>query len=90
MKKLLFLTLITLMLTSCEGFWKQATTKHFGNDMTVKLNPNEKLVEVTWKDDNIWYLTEPMDSNYVPKTKVFREISIYGVFQGSITFVETK
>ena len=87
MKKVLFVVIGILCLCSCE----QWVTREWGGSTTIKLEPGEKLIEATWKGDaNLWYLTEPMDSDYVPKTKVFRESSMFGVCQGVVLFVETK
>ena len=44
----------------------------------------------TWKETNLFYLTEPMDSNYVPKTKTFREDSGWGVMESTVIFKERK
>lgn len=86
MKKILFVLLAIVTLSSC-----QYVSRELGGNVTIKLQPGEKLVEATWKDDaNLWYLVEPMDSDYVPKTKVFKESSLYGVMEGSVTFVESK
>jgi hypothetical protein len=54
------------------------------------LPKGEKLVEVTWKENSLWYLTEPMDDDYEPKTKSFREDSNLGILEGTVTFVETR
>lgn len=87
MKKILFCLFAVFCLASC----KQYVSRELGGNVTIKLQPGEKLVEATWKDDaNLWYLVEPMDSDYVPKTKVFKESSLFGVMEGSVTFVESK
>lgn len=56
----------------------------------MHLPKGEKLLMVTWKETNLFYLTEPMDSNYVPKTKTFREKSRFGMLESTITFIESK
>ncbi len=88
MKKILFILIacVSMSLMSCE----QAITRRYGGNMTVNLNAGERLVEVTWKENSVWYLVEPMDSNYEPKTKVFKENSMLGIAEGSITFIETR
>lgn len=86
MKKILFLFLCILF-TSCE----QAITRNYGGNMVINLKPGEKLIEATWKNDaDLWYLVEPMDSDYVPKTKVFKESPMFGILSGSVTFIESK
>ena len=89
MKKiiLIMLMVVSLGLASCT---KHARVRNFGDDMTITLPAGYKLVEVTWKESSIWYLIEPMDSTYTPKTKIFKEDSRFGMFNGSITFIESK
>ena len=87
MKKILFIVFTVFCLCSCD----QYMSREFGGNTTIKLEPGEKLVEVTWKGDaDLWYLVEPMDSDYTPKTKVFKESSMYGVSSGKVTFVESR
>ena len=80
------LLLATLMMVGCE----QYVARKAGGTVTIKLNSGQKLIEATWKETNLWYLTEPMDSDYKPKTKVFQENSMYGVFEGTVIFIESK
>lgn len=84
--KVILLLFVLVSITGCE----QAVSRNFGGNMTITLNPGERLIEATWKESNLWYLTEPMDSDYVPKTKVFKESALCGVFNGTVTFIETK
>jgi len=87
MKKLFIFLFTVISIVSCD----QYVTRNLGGNSTIKLEPGEKLVEVTWKDDgDLWYLVEPMDSNYIPKTKIFKESSMVGVIEGSVTFIETR
>lgn len=87
MKKLIVILLGILMLTSCDQYF----TRQCGGNTTITLEKGEKLIEATWKGDgDLWYLVEPMDSDYTPKTKVFKESSMFGVMEGSVTFIETK
>lgn len=87
MKKLIVILLGILMLTSCD----QYLARQCGGHITIKLERGEKLIEATWKGDgDLWYLVEQMDSDYIPKTKVFKESSMIGVMEGSVTFIESK
>lgn len=86
MKKLLFVLLTICLFTSCE----QYVSRKLGGNITINLAPGERLVEATWKNSDLWYLVEPMDSDYAPKVKIFKESSMYGVLEGSVTFIETK
>ncbi len=85
-KLALVVIMLTFMLTSCE----QYITRNYGGTTTINLEKGQKLIEVTWKEGNLWYLVEPMESNYTPKTKEFIESSNYGVLEGKVIFVESK
>ncbi len=74
------------LLSACE----QSATKNFGGSMTLELAPNQKLEMITWKDDSLWYLTRPMTEDDIPETHTFQQSSEFGVFEGTITIVETK
>lgn len=49
------LTCMALM-TGCQ----QTMAKSFGGNMTLTLDPGQKLELITWKEDSLWYLTRPM------------------------------
>lgn len=75
-------------------FWRavgcQYGTKHFGGSMTVELKPNQKLEMITWKDESLWYLTRPMTDADIAETHTFQQQTEFGVFEGTITIIETK
>lgn len=77
--------LATSILTGC-----QSVTKSFGGSMTLNLEPNQKLEEITWKDDSLWYLTRPMTDDDIAETHTFQQQSEFGVFEGTVTIVESK
>ena len=76
---------LTLGMAGC-----QFATRNFGGNTTLELEPNQKLEEITWKDDSLWYLTRPMTDDDIAETHTFQESSNFGVFEGSITVVERK
>lgn len=68
----------------------QFTAKNFGGSTTIKLDPNQKLEEITWKEDSLWYLTRPMTDDDIAETHTFHESSNFGVAEGTVTVIETK
>lgn len=82
-----FYAAIGMTLTSCT---ENHMARNYGGEQTIELLKGEKLVEATWKEDNLWYLTEPMDSDYVPTTKIFHESSSFGVWKGKVVFKESR
>ena len=85
----IIITLVALLAiaTSCT---EQNIARRYGGKLQIELPKGEKLMMATWKESNLFYLTEPMDSGYIPKKKVFRESSNFGVWESEITFIERR
>lgn len=88
-KRILALLAVVILavstLTGCQG-----ATKSFGGSMTLNLEPNQKLEEITWKDDSLWYLTRPMTDDDIAETHTFQQSSEWGVFEGTVTIIESR
>jgi hypothetical protein len=87
MKKIFLAIVLGVIITSCT---ENERVKAWGGEGTIKLPKGKKLVNVTWKETQIWYLTRNMDSNDVAETYEFHEESSYGVIEGTYKIVETK
>jgi hypothetical protein len=87
MKKLVILAAILFSFASCT---ENSRVKNFGGEGTINLPKGRKLVNVTWKETQIWYLTRPMDSSDVAQTYQFHEESSYGVMEGTYNIIESK
>lgn len=92
MKKILSVVLVIAMivvlcvsLTGC-----QSATRSFGGSTKIELEPNTKLELITWKDDSLWYLTRPMREDDIAETHTYKQQSEFGVFEGTVTIIETK
>jgi len=84
-----FIALVTAMagVSSCS---RQTWNRNFGGKMRIDLPAGQELMEATWKEDSLFYLTRPMASNYVPVTKTFAEHSPYGLLESTVEFVERR
>ncbi len=87
MRKIYCCILVCLLIFVLAGCGQMAA-KSIGGDITMDLEPGEKLEEITWKDDSLWYLTRPMREDEVPETHVFQQSSQFGIFEGSVTVIE--
>jgi len=81
----ILITIICIILTGCNP-----VARKMGGDMTVQLKPGEKLVNITWKESSLWFLTRPMRANETAETYKFKEDSTWGVLEGTVTIVEQK
>lgn len=86
---LLFCILIILFLC-ISGCTTQYLTKDLGGEMTIELAPGYKLVEITWKEANLWYLVRPFEDGETATTYYFQESSEFGVFQGTVKIIEKE
>ena len=87
-KAVAVLTAISILIAGLTGC--QTATKSYGGKTTIKLEPNQKLEEITWKDDSLWYLTRPMTNEDIAETHTFQQHSNFGVFEGTVTIIESK
>lgn len=69
---------------------EQQRAKKYGGTATENLPANQKLVTVTWKETNLWYLTRPMSATDVAETYEFKESSNFGILNGKVIIKETK
>lgn len=77
MKKLLLVATMLLLAVSCTD---NARTRNFGGVENVELQENEKFLNITWKDTNLWIITQ----DTLTGTYYAREKSSLGMMQGVI------
>lgn len=77
MKKLFVLALGVAVLTSCTD---NARARRFGGTEEVDLKPNEVVLNVTWKEAEMWICTQ----DTVTGVTYFREKSAWGVMEGTV------
>jgi hypothetical protein len=87
MKKLIIISLVAISLASCT---ENSKAKNWGGTAYLTLPAGQKLVNVTWKDAELWYITRPMRKDEFPETYTFNEESNWGVMEGSYIIKETK
>lgn len=86
MKKVIVL-LSVVLLVSCTD---NARVKKFGGTATINLPVNTKLINITWKETNVWYLTKPMSKSDSAETYNFQEESSLGLVEGTYIIKESK
>ena len=87
MKKIfliLFVLITIFVIASCHNW----TAKHLGGTTKVELEQGKKLLNVTWKEDDLWLLTIDRPKDEQPKTYQFKEVSNAGVFEGTVIIIE--
>ena len=87
MKKVILSAITIIALTSCT---QNMRVKNFGGTGDINLPKGQKLVNVTWKKNQVWYLTRPMRKDEVAETYQFHEESSFGMVEGTYNLIESK
>jgi len=77
MKKLMMILGVMVVMSSCT---ENVRARHFGGTETLALKPNEKVLNVTWKDNEMWVCTQ----DTITRVVYFREKSSWGVVEGTV------
>jgi hypothetical protein len=83
--KFLVLSFIIICVAGCN-----ATTRQLGGEQTIELQENKKLVNVTWKENDLWILTRNMRDEDIAESYEFQEDSNFGVLEGTVIIKENK
>jgi hypothetical protein len=84
MKKIIPISFLFIACTQNEK------AKKWGGTAEIKLPKGQKLINVTWKDTDLWYLTRPMQATDSAVTYSFKEKSTYGIAEGTYIIHEEK
>lgn len=77
MKKLIFIAIAALGMASCTD---NQRARHWGGTEEIQLKPNEVVLNVTWKEQEMWICTK----DTVTGVTYFREKSNWGVMEGTV------
>jgi starvation-inducible outer membrane lipoprotein len=88
MKKTITILLIALFaLTACT---ENQRAKRFGATANIKFSCGKKLVNVTFKKDNLWMLTRELTPTDTVESYEFNEDSSWGIFEGTVKIQECR
>ena len=77
MKKLMMILGVMVIMSSCT---ENVRARHFGGTEELALKPNENVLNVTWKDNEMWVCTQ----DTITRVVYFREKSSWGVVEGTV------
>lgn len=91
MKKLIIIIAIIILAGIMIGCTENARSRSFGGTQHIDLDKGEMLINATWKNDGLWYLTRQRtvsDINQFPSTYILRQKSSLGIVEGTVIFKE--
>jgi hypothetical protein len=89
MKKNVLILLALSSVFAIGACTEKTRTRSFGGTEETRLPCNTKLVNMTWKEANLWTLTRPAVENEVFTEYTFAEDSSFGTFEGTVTIKES-
>lgn len=79
--------IVGLVMSGCT---QNQRAKAFGGVAHESLPAGRKLINATWKDDDLWFLTRAMTSSDVAETYEFIESSSFGILNGKVVIKESR
>jgi hypothetical protein len=76
-----------LLLLSCTD---NIVARNYGGTMDIDLPCDQKLLNVTWKDTEVWYLTRPMRADEQPESYSFHSYTSFNVLNGTVILKESN
>jgi len=77
MSKLTMVAITLLALASCTD---NQRVRSFGGTETIKIEPQEKFINITWKQDNLWVIVQ----DTITGTIYAKQKSSFGVMRGKV------
>lgn len=91
-KVVIVVVLVVLAIAALTSVWKieqNSFQRKIGGTITIDVPEGMKVMSATIDPGgSVFYLTEPFDSGYTPKTKVLREESNLGFIELTVKFKE--
>lgn len=88
--KTVFTLLTLLVVLTFTGCTRNQCAKTFGGSMVVKIEADQKFVNATWKEANLWVITRSMRKDEIPERYFMTEKSSFGLIEGTIIFEESR
>jgi len=73
-----------------SGCTENRRAKSLGGSATHNIPKGKKLITATWKNSDLWLLTRVMGEDEYPETYEFKEVSSFGILEGTVTLIESK
>lgn len=90
MKKKIIAGIALLVVMGFSLIGCKSVAKSYGGTISIDVPKGQKVIEATWKDSNVWYLTRPMREDEKPEIFTFQEDSNLGIIEGKVIFKESK
>jgi hypothetical protein len=88
MKKIILTLIVFCGIFGAIGCTENWQAKKGGGTATYFVEQNQKFVNVTWKDNDLWILTRTRKEGELPEKFKFTEKSSFGLIEGTVEIIE--
>lgn len=93
--KMIASIMLVAILAGTVLIWKstdQLRAKTMGGTMKVEIDEGQKFVNVTWKENDLWILTRPIEEHesYETKPYIFQQKTSFGIREGKVEIYEVQ
>ena len=79
--------LVVICLSGCTA---NERARKYGGKQTIDVPAGHKVIDVTWKGEDVWYAYRPIREGEQPETITFQQKSKYGIIEGKVVFEESN
>ena len=91
MKKIIISIVIAIsILFGASSCTENQRARTFGGTSTIQVEKGKKVMMATWKGEDLFYMVEDMEDDYVPHNKELIESSSWGVIESKVIFKESR
>lgn len=91
MKKFFGICIVCLAsILSFSSCTENQRARTFGGTAIIEVEKGQKVMMATWKDEDLFYMTEEMEPDYRPHDKTLVESSSFGLIESKVVFKESR
>lgn len=88
MKKLILIGAVVVSSLLLVGCTENIRARNWGGNLTIEAPAGKTVVNMTWKEQQLWIQYRDRKPNENPSVTVFKEHSSFGLMEGSVTVIE--
>lgn len=91
MKKFFGICIVCLaFILSFSSCTENQRARTFGGIAIIEVEKGQKVMMATWKNNDLFYMTEEMEPDYRPHDKTLVESSSFGIIESKVVFKESR
>lgn len=82
--------ILMILIVSLSSCTENNRAKVWGGTANINLPKGKKLITITWKENQLWYLMRDMKADEQVENYSFHEESSWGLIEGTVIINENK